>query len=191
MGRRMRILVDVDDVVADFRWAYAQAALSLLGKVHYQTEHWNVDEGLTPAEKGKMSQAMREPGFLDSLRPLPFAKTAVKELNEIGDVYFVTAYKGTASTWTHDRSNWLLKHFGQKLGSKVVHTKHKHTTWGDLFIDDKPDHSKAWLEAMRPIIPHAEAWLRDWAYNRGFDIPGFDDWKTVVDAARRIKATSL
>jgi 5'(3')-deoxyribonucleotidase len=187
MKRRMRTLVDVDDVVANFRWAYGCAALKAIGKVHYQTDEWSVDQGLTPAESAIMEEVVRSSGFLDMLEPLPFARSAVKELNTFSDVYFVTAHKTTAPTWTHDRTRWLVKHFGVKLGNQVAHTKHKHMAWGDLFIDDKPDHALAWIEAMKPLIPHAQAWLREWGYNRDKGVPTFNDWKDIIEVAQRIK----
>lgn len=72
---------------------------------------------------------------------------AINELSASHDVYFLTSPL-PSPTWVSDRNEWLVKHFGLHLGSKVIYTSHKSLVAGHIFVDDKPEAVVEWCDAM-------------------------------------------
>lgn len=149
----MRLLIDVDGVLARFDAAYVEL-VNYLFKRNHTTEdvtEWAIERalGLSAEQTETVNSYIRTRGFASQLQPYPGAGEAVSRLRAVHDVYFVTSpFRGTRDqrlSWTADREHWLLDHFGVPH-SKVVHTSAKHLCVGDVFIDDKPSNVSMWQE---------------------------------------------
>lgn len=145
----MRILLDVDGVIADFTGGVLSDIEHILGRYYepHQVTRWSIKEALGLSDrdwKRIVDESICREGFAYFLDPYPGAVAAVNQLADAHDVYFVTSPFYSGETWMHDRTEWLCKHFGQTQGRKVVHTSHKHLVDGDFLVDDKPETVWEW-----------------------------------------------
>lgn len=149
--KKLRVLCDVDGVIADYRKAFLKEVKGILPdfKVPKNAEpDWDVAKEfqLSPALAEMVYEKMTAPGVAQHIDELPDAVDGVKELAKFADVYFVTSPTKTSKTWEFDRRTWLVNKFGEEQGMKIVSTHHKYLVEGDVFIDDKPEHLREWLK---------------------------------------------
>ena len=172
---KKRILLDVDGVCGDFITPTLGVVYDMTGKryAHDDVVKWELEELVAPEQQDEFWARLSAPGFTRSMLPYADAVQAVQRLIARHEVYFVTAYMHSSSTWVYDRDRWLHEHFGVNY-SRVVHTKAKHLVVGDVFVDDKPSNVAAWAEAH----PSGKALLFDRGYNRaeeaGVRVCGWD-----------------
>lgn len=154
VSRKARVLFDVDGVIADYVQMHVLAVIvSGVRSIpeRWRPTGWDIDEELKldPKEKAKVLNLTCAPGVAQRLVPFVGAVEAVKRIAKIADVYFVTAPLPESPTWSYDRAQWLINHFGDDLGKRVVHTHHKHLIPAHHLVDDKIDHCRKW-EASNP-----------------------------------------
>lgn len=84
--------------------------------------------------------------FWESLEPVPGAKEGVARLREDGhEVVVVTSPWEACRGWEYIRRGALARHF--QVGARdVVVTDRKELVTGDAFLDDKPEHVRAWMK---------------------------------------------
>ncbi len=171
MPRKLRLLLDVDGVIADFPQYYLDIVQAKFGVAHSveAINKWNIGESiqLHPDRRDIVRAALQEPGVAMSLRAYPGSVKAVRKLRKMLDLFFVTSPLGS-STWTDDRERWLEAHFFTGDKPRVTHTHEKYICFGDVFVDDKVDHIKAWSEAW----PNSTAVIWDQPWNRKFNVNG-------------------
>ena len=181
-----RLLTDVDGVIVNFQIRFVEIASQILGRqfddAAAMTE-WDVEKalGLTPEEKDAVYEVVNSPGFAMNLPEMPGAVAGLKEVMKYADVYFLTSPNKKSPTWVFEREAWLVERFGEELGRKVIHTHHKYTVYGDIFIDDKPAHAEMWQAEIGKVNPQAQAYLWAWPFNEGSTIPRVHDWSEVAD----------
>src|SRR5690606_32297550 len=78
-GRLMRILVDMDGVIAHWGAEYDRSLDRIgVGTAHIprtaNQQQWDLNAGRTPAERKIIEQVMAEPGFYRRFEPIPGAK---------------------------------------------------------------------------------------------------------------------
>lgn len=189
--RRQTVLLDCDQVLSDFIGGWLTLINGKLGTKH-KPEHvtdWDILESLKLKKRSEELYAlMQKPGFCLDLPVLPGAKEAVAALQDVADVYIVTAPMSSVRDWTHQREAWLRKHFGIK-SSQVFHTSAKHLIRGDIFVDDKFDNCVAWNQKNWTAFtllwdaPHNQGkGATEGLENEG--IIRVKDWKTVMEAVR-------
>lgn len=175
------VLLDCDGVMADFVTAALDVVHDLTGE-RYPTEAvttWEIFESIGDrALAERCYGAMNAPGFcLERIRPYPGAAEAVGALREVADVFVVTAPFRTAH-WIHERTTWLERHLGF-AASQVIFARHKHVVRGDVFVDDKPDHVRAWDRGRRGCDGRGFLW--DQIYNRdATDLPRLHGWDALL-----------
>jgi 5'(3')-deoxyribonucleotidase len=145
--------VDVDGVIADFSSAYHAMACHVLRRLLPPLVHsdWDLGKslGLSGAELDLVESAMKKEGIASALSPIEGAVEAVGKLSEIVRVVFVTSpYRG-APTWPHEREEWLVKHFGERQGRRVIHTRYKNMVAVDTLLDDRAATILKWLQDRR------------------------------------------
>lgn len=172
------VLCDVDGVIADF----TQPILDFVNERCPDKEpatledvtQWSIRDALALTDamwKSVVNDLIKVPGFCLGLNPYPGAIEGVKALAEVSDLYFVTS-PWDSQTWCYERSQWLRKHFGYTLGSKLIQTSHKHLVQGDILIEDKPSTIAPWLRydavswyGFRKAIlwdrPYNQEWVKD------------------------------
>lgn len=142
--RRLRLLVDVDEVLGDFQ----TPALDIMAKVtgrRYRPEDfevWDIFSVLTDEQKELVFAEIEKPGFCSNLKPLRGAVEAIRYLRSLVDIFPVTSPFHSVP-WVTERNQWLGDHFGWKK-SEIVHTSAKFLVRGDAILDDKPEHIVAW-----------------------------------------------
>lgn len=176
MREQLRILCDMDGVIADWGNAYnvsldAYGLPASLIPRHNDQKTFNLHEGRTEAEIDIIKAVMVEDGFYSRLRPIAGAKDALKALLKMGhDVRLVTSPWVSNPTCASDKLNWVVKHYGSHWGARVVITSDKTLVRGDVLLDDKP-------EVTGELIPEWRHILFDQPYNKNVtDKPRLCSW---------------
>lgn len=138
----MKIIVDVDCVVADF----IGGVLSLVGRPEAREEanEWDWWKRYPIKERIKVDEALRTREFWQNLPLIENATQGINFLRENGhDIIWVTAPYKHCPTWTDARYKWLETHFQRSaLSEPVVFTKYKYLIEATAMIDDR----QLWLE---------------------------------------------
>jgi 5'(3')-deoxyribonucleotidase len=130
VSKRPRVLLDVDGVIADFVQLMVNAVRNLKLRdipITWRPTKWEIarELELTKEQEESVYDVLRLPGSAGILYPLPGAVEGVKRIATLFDVVFVTSPLGGSQTWCFDRAKWLVKYFGEDLGSRWVFTDHK------------------------------------------------------------------
>lgn len=181
--RRPRVLLDCDGVLSDCAGGMLREAAQLFGinpDVALMRQ-WDVCKslGLTQAQEDMVYRQMDRPEWAYNLEVLPGSQEAIKRIEEIADVYIVTAPVWSSPTWDYDRRKWLLHHFN--IGYKRVMIGHaKFMCRGDLFVDDKPSTVHAWKEE-HPTDEHLGlVWHYDYTYNDHKHLIRVTEWAHLI-----------
>lgn len=173
------ILLDCDGPLADFVGAYLGEVEKLTRTriSHDDIDKWHIhecdavvraanDAGLTaPSLRMMVHSRISHRGWCTMIDPKPYASELVERLQAIGDVYIVTSPWCSSPTWVFERTKWCKRELGIDA-DHVVFTEAKHLVYGDIFVDDKPEHVRAWSERW----PDGKAILFDMPHNRGTDV---------------------
>jgi 5'-nucleotidase len=154
----LRILVDLDGVVADWGGAYGRrldaygAAAAGIPR-HRDQLTFDLNEGRTDAEKRIIAAIMVEPGFYAELEPIAGARSVLKALRAQGhEIYFVTSPWVSNPTCASDKLNWVARVYGDHWAQRTIITSEKHLVRGDVLIDDKPEIKNAADAEWRHIL---------------------------------------
>lgn len=143
----MRILMDVDGVLADFV-GHVLAALNL-AFVNAPKEHElgprHMFDYMTPKQREWCEEYLQNPGVARNMEPYPEARDLVVNAQRHHEVFFVTS-PWLSPTWCHDRLSWLRDHFGIRP-DRVLFARAKHLVDGDVLIEDYPLHVAEWKTA--------------------------------------------
>lgn len=182
----MRILLDVDGVLADFD----SAAIDLVAGITGVRPTPGCGDYLKlPREQvNRFWQAMGQPGVCFALQPYPGAKEFVTALRDEGhELVFVTSPPSMARTWMWERTEWLKAHLGASR-QHVVHCPTKYLVHGDVLVDDMLHNVHAFNETH---APKSRAVLFANAYNESSpDVLRLEGYEAVLkyvvafDAAR-------
>lgn len=168
----MRVLLDVDGVLADWTGAVANEVAIHGGS--FNKNVWFDQQTLPPKARGPVMRALARPGFCYDLEPIPGAIEAVKALMAAGhDVHFVTSL-WSSPTWAYDRQRWLQSHKLLNSYSRLVFAKDKYVVQGDVFVDDKISNVEKWRTAW----PNAcgIVWAQPWNTDYKGTALRFNDW---------------
>lgn len=138
------MLVDVDEVLADFQTPAFEAIYQITGRRYTQEDFlvWNIFEVLSPEELKALDAILEAPGFCTALRPKPHACEAIEKLRDFADIYAVTSPQHNRH-WVYERTEWLKQFFAFNK-KEVIHAHAKYLVRGDAFLDDKPEHVQEW-----------------------------------------------
>lgn len=163
MSRR-RILIDADDVLADFMGAALKLINDTLGADYqrHQIDKWDIFDALgIPEQQFILDDAVINNRFCANIEPIPGAREMVDRLQHaFGNVYVVTS-PYDAPNWMNERQKWLEEHMGVPLDFQL-HARAKHTVAGCVLIDDKPQNLEAWSAHWPEGLPI----LRDQYHNK-------------------------
>jgi 5'-nucleotidase len=149
---RMTVLVDLDDVVADWRGQVIRDAQKILGdsNVFIHGRDYEVWDMISEYRKGfgeeavqAILQAINAPGFHESLPPIEGAMDALQQLDHDGfDAYILTwPWLGHRSC-AGEKLNWVRDKLGSYWEKRTIISANKVLVRGDLLIDDRPDAAK-------------------------------------------------
>lgn len=174
---KLTILVDMDDIVANFLEEYVDKinAKFDIGLTPEEFIDWNV-ENLAKAKHLPLEdilQIFRDPMFFWDLKPLDGAIEALDILAAEHDVYFLTAPAGPESA--REKLMWVDKHFPMVGAKKTIITHHKHMVKGDVLIDDKATTVERYAETH----PHSLVLTIEYPYNAHLK-----DHSTIITAGK-------
>lgn len=142
---RKVVLLDCDGVLADFRTRALDVVEEVTGVRRLAANSdWEMFGHLNEEQNTAVWDIIRSPGWCSSLEPYPEALEAVRELQELANVYILTAPVRGSQTWSYERTEWVSEHFGIGFHN-VILAQAKYLVQGDVFVDDKPGHVREWM----------------------------------------------
>lgn len=175
----MRVLLDLDGVVAD--WTKAVAAVTEKYGHKLDTTSWFQRKDLPEGIRDRVMSEIAAPDFNLKFEVLAGAKEAVSALRAAGhEVHFVTSL-WDCPTWVYDRNRWLRKHGFCAAPSGVTYTKDKYVVSGQIFVDDKVSNVLKWRDKWegRGV---GVVWAQPW--NAEYTGPNrFNDWERILRMA--------
>lgn len=161
MGRKLTILVDIDDVLNNFTglWARLLDERYATGLGREDIREWEMTATYTMLTKEQIFGMTLEEDFYRGLRPVENAAPVLRRLIDDGhDVYIVSD-----TDWRVvpvKMREFLFKYYPFLSWDRVILTAHKQLIRGDVLIDDAPKNLVGGDYAKL---------LWDAPYNRSFD----------------------
>lgn len=177
---RLRILLDVDGVLADFLTP-ALATINRKMKSNHRLEDmrsWHLFDafGVPKKLQDECYDEWKAPGWCRNLSVYSGAKEGVDELRKLGDVFIVTSPMN-GETWTNERERWLAHHFAFDR-KHVIHAEPKWVCSGDVLIDDKTDTLVQWGACHPDGV--GLRWRQVTNVGTAYQGVTVDNWKTVA-----------
>ncbi|KAM9304917.1 5'(3')-deoxyribonucleotidase, mitochondrial [Gastrophryne carolinensis] len=153
--RALRVLVDMDGVLADFEGGFLKKYRSRYPQEPYITLEdrrgfWVSEqyEKLKPGLSEKAISIWESKNFFLELDPIDGAVEALKEMSRLPntDVFICTSPIKQYQYCPYEKYAWVEKHFGHEFLEQIILTRDKTVVAADLLIDDRPDITGA--EAM-------------------------------------------
>ncbi|XP_060084120.1 5'(3')-deoxyribonucleotidase, mitochondrial-like [Ylistrum balloti] len=148
MERRLRVLVDMDQTIADFEGYF----LTMYRKKFPDEPYIEMEdrrtfylgdqyEKLKEGLKKKVKSIYEAEGFFRDLPELPGACNAIKAMDAMEgvDVFLCTSPLFQYQYSVKEKYEWVENHLGPDFIEKVILTRDKTVINGHLLIDDRPD----------------------------------------------------
>ncbi|XP_074870823.1 5'(3')-deoxyribonucleotidase, cytosolic type [Carettochelys insculpta] len=193
---RLRVLVDMDGVLADFEGGILRAF-----RARYPREpHVELVErrGFSVREQyrrlredlgAKVANIYESPGFFLGLEPIPGAVEAMQEMIHMQDtdVFICTSPLLKYEHCISEKYSWVEKHLGPKFVERIILTRDKTVVSADLLFDDKDT-----IQGVEPK-PRWEHVLFTCCHNKHLELQAprrrlqswADDWRGIVESKRR------
>lgn len=171
--RRLRIAIDMDEVMADALSEHVRRYNSRFGTaVTIADLHGRHLEETIPAAHLAATEAMLDATFFADLELMPGCREVIAELAVRHDVYIVTAAMDVPSSFDA-KFRWLQRHFPFIPSSQIVFCGDKGIVDADYLIDDRARHFLRFKG--RPLLysaPHNAAETRYPRVNSWEDVRG-------------------
>ncbi len=166
-----RALVDVDGVLSNFRKHVLDTVPGGTQMTVDDVTDYDVFSMLGDPGEEMQKTLLRDPEWWRAIPVNSLANAGIVELRtRVDELFFVTSPWWNCPGWEHARRAWLSDWFDAK-NREVIPTSSKHIVNGQWFLDDRPEHVKAWIEEQVKLRPIVRAYLYDAPYNR--DASGF------------------
>ena len=183
MTRRLRIGVDVDDVLVDFLSAFRQEAEIVLGRRFplppgsWSFKNWKI----TRADIEKVWDHIKETDnwFFYNCVTLPFVSENLPWLVEEHDVYFITARIPTAGFSVQKQTQLHISELGVQFPTVLVERDKGPISAAlklDAFVDDKIENL---IDIDKATEGKTKIFLMNQSHNAEYDVPSH--WTRVKD----------
>lgn len=180
----MRILVDVDGVMADFVTPVVKLVNFELG-TNYTAEdvdEWEVLDALDvpPRQQRFIREHIASQGFCSRFKVYPGVEKGLAKLRKYGRVIALTA-PFESKYWEYERRQWLIENLGFEKHD-IMSGSGKEICDADFLIDDKPSNVIKWQEEdfiNRRGILMRHTWNAD-AIGQTWHGLVANDWKHLV-----------
>ena len=175
----MIILVDMDDVLADFD-----------GEFYRRWKVLHPEKEITPPEKRKnfyikdespeeyrqfISEINTTQGFIKSLPVIPGSLEGIRDIANSGyNVFICTSPLDAYHNCVKEKYEWIEEKLGIEWTKKLILTKDKTLIYGNILIDDKP-------EIKGSADPQWEHIVFDKSYNRRTNHARRMTWKNYKE----------
>ncbi|CAK6438510.1 unnamed protein product [Pipistrellus nathusii] len=194
-ARPVRVLVDMDGVLADFEGGLLRAFRRRFPEEPHvpleQRRGFFAREqyrALRPDLADKLASVYESPGFFLDLEPIPGALEAMQEMQAMPDteVFICTSPLIKYEHCVGEKFSWVDKHLGPQFVERIVMTRDKTVVSGDLLIDDKDtilgqEESPAWEHILftcchnqHLALPPPRRRLLSWS----------DNWREIIESKR-------
>lgn len=173
----MRILLDVDGVLADFTGHLFRRIGSSVPES--AVNEWDFFPALEPHLHEDARDEMLDPKFWESQPVLPGAVEGCQMLKRTGHELICVTTPSPMFGWSNVRQAWVKRHFG-KLVETTICTDRKDLIWGDVLLDDKPENLRAWKKAWPDggVLLFRQPWNKSCHEFRAMD------WEAIMDSTR-------
>jgi 5'(3')-deoxyribonucleotidase/uncharacterized protein with PQ loop repeat len=182
--RRLRIAVDMDEVIAD-AFAKHLRQYNLLTGAHLTPELVSQKglDALVPVERREQFHAIpHADGFFADIELIAGSREALLELSRNHDIFITSAAMEVPSSFA-DKFQWLGKHFSLIPPSQIVFCGDKGIINADVLIDDRSRHFKDFRgTGILFTAPHNVSEAADLRANN------WNDVLEILDGARPGKA---
>ena len=172
----MRVLLDMDGVIADFMGKWLEMYNYLTNEKVKLQDIKSCNTSKWVGDPYTLKKIKDSPGFIRGLEPMPGAIDAVTELHDKGHEIFFVSNGTNCPSSGHEKRDWLKYYFNHLWKhAPLVLTYHKHVVRGDCLVDDNPKNFRGIHPATAPLLWHQP-------YNA--DIVGYEriyDWGHLID----------
>ncbi len=147
----MMLNIDCDEVCSSFvKGVLAEVKRLFDIEVHPDTidNYFFIEElPITDAQREVLEARICSEGFCLGLDEEPGAFDAIRELRKIGcSINFVTTPYHRSKFWMAERAQWLLQRGFAESTDEIAQLARKELFAGDVFIDDRADNVKGWVD---------------------------------------------
>jgi 5'(3')-deoxyribonucleotidase/uncharacterized protein with PQ loop repeat len=140
-SRRLRIAIDMDEVIADSLGKHLRAHNHAFGARLTRADLGgrSLEEAVPPSQAEATGQLVLAPGFFRDLEPIEGSRDVVRRLSERYEVFIATAAMEVPTSFA-DKYAWLREHFPFIPTSHIVFCGDKGVLDVDYLIDDTSRH---------------------------------------------------
>ena len=173
----MRILLDMDGVVADFMTLWLEQYNELTGEDIKLSDITGPNATKFVGEPYLLKRIKDQCGFIRALKPLPGAIDGITKLHSDGhDIVFVS--NGTnCPTSGHEKRDWLNFYFHRQWRfAPLVLTYYKHYVRGDVLLDDMTKNLENLEHGTKGLLYHHKYNAQETGFERIYDWSHFLQW---------------